>query len=135
MEHQFIGNAITGGTYCHIYDCIQASMRKSKVWLYICIRSYVDTIESRKMPLISATNKTADTEAHANLASDKSVVMDTTSSVTFNEYVPAMLTDTISGEIGIIEQPDVPASISRPGSRPLIPKPGTAAYSRCVEQC
>ena len=119
--HCLIGNTGTGETCFHIYDCIQKAMRKCVAWTNVCIRLHVDNIVSLKA-------REDDPQTTSNSIDD-------TLSVKFVDNVPPMRTDDVALDFDISEHSDTPSTITRPGARPIVPKQGTAAFSRCVEQC
>ena len=56
------------------------------------------------------------------------VAVDDTPSVKFADDVPPMSTDDVALDLDISEHSEASATITRPGSRPTVPKQGTVAF-------
>ena len=125
--HKYIGNAITGGTYFHVYDCVQKAIRDSSAAalghhaLSCAIEQYHAAVLKSEL-------------AQAAVDASSATPIPTTTS---GGYIPPMPTSQLSTkltELGLpdLDVADIATPITKPGALPRVPLPGTAAYSKCV---
>ena len=114
---------MTWGTYYHVYDAVQKSLRPDPD-----IAAFFNYIMTDILALVAEPSF----PKPETLTPTPLPPPDFTSAYSRFPAPPVTVLDEL---VAAIEDTTVPPSITRPGSKPRVPKPGTPDFSYCVERC
>ena len=129
--HRYIGNAIPGGTYYHLYDSIQQSLRPPDVLTADNEAFYIDeflhciaTSPAYSPPVVPTPDP-----FHASMLAETPPI------TRFDELVAEALDIPVTLPPASLHASDSNTPVCRPGSKPRVPQLGTPEFSYCVERC